>query len=59
MTGRKLIIIVAFVIAAGAWYAFRPERLFINQTVNEQFPTAAAATEAKTLVAGDFHSATR
>ena len=57
MTGRKLIIIAAFVIAAGAWYAFRPERLFINQTVNEQFPTAAAATEAKTLAAGNFHSA--
>ena len=54
---RKLIMIAAVVIAAGAWYAFRPERLFINQTVNEQFPTAAAATEAKTLVSGTFHSA--
>jgi hypothetical protein len=56
MTGRKLIIIMALVIAAGAWYAFRPERLFINNTVNEQFPTAAAATETKTVASGSFHS---
>jgi hypothetical protein len=25
-----------------AWYAFRPELLFINKTVNEEFPGGAA-----------------
>src|SRR6058998_94844 len=52
---RKLVVLVVLLIAvAGAWYAFRPERLFINQRVNEQFPTASAATNK--LVWGQFHS---
>jgi hypothetical protein len=50
-----IILVVAVVIGAGAWYAFRPERLFINQRVNEQFPTASAATNK--LASGQFHSA--
>jgi Electron transfer DM13 len=33
--------IVALVAAAGLWYLFRPEKLFINQRVNEAAPTAA------------------
>ena len=33
---------------------FRPERLFINQKVNEQFPTASAASNK--LASGQFHS---
>ena len=58
MSSRKLFIAVALlVVAAGAWYAFRPERLFINQKVNEQFPTASAANmEPKKLASGVFHS---
>jgi hypothetical protein len=61
MSKGKIIIIAGVVIAAAAgWFAFRPERLFINQKVNEQFPTASAATSdgAKpvTLSAGMFHS---
>src|ERR1041384_2970787 len=53
---KKLTIalVVLVVIGAGAWYAFRPERLFINNKVNEQFPTASAATNK--LVSGQFHS---
>jgi hypothetical protein len=52
---RKILVVVAFLIAgAGAWYAFRPERLFIDQTVNEQFPTASAASNK--LASGEFHS---
>jgi len=46
--------LVLIVIAVGAWYAFRPERLFINQRVNEQFPTASAANNK--LAGGQFHS---
>lgn len=49
-----VVIVVLVIIGAGAWYAFRPERLFINQKVNEQFPTAAAATNK--LATGQFHS---
>lgn len=52
---RKNVVVLAFAIAAiAAWYAFRPERLFINQRVNEQFPTASAATTK--LATGVFHS---
>jgi Electron transfer DM13 len=55
MSKKLTIALVVLVVAgAGAWYAFRPERLFINQRVNEQFPIASAATNK--LVSGQFHS---
>ena len=55
MSNRLKVTLLAVIIAGfGAWYAFRPERLFINQKVNEQFPTASAATNQ--LAAGQFHS---
>ena len=50
----KVTLLVLIIAVAGAWYAFRPERLFINQRVNEQFPTASAANNQ--LAAGQFHS---
>jgi len=56
---RKILFVLAVVliVGAGAWYAFRPERLFINQRVNEQFPTASAANmEPTKLASGDFHA---
>lgn len=58
MSSRKLLVAVVLLVAvAGAWYAFRPERLFINQKVNEQFPTASAANmEPRKLASGAFHS---
>ena len=53
---RRFIVVLALAIAgAAAWYAFRPERLFINHKVNEQFPTASAAASSK-LASGQFHS---
>jgi hypothetical protein len=54
---KKLALVLGVLIVvggAGAWYAFRPERLFINQRVNEQFPTASAASNK--LATGQFHS---
>jgi len=52
-----VVLVVLLVIAAGAWYAFRPERLFINQKVNEQFPTVSAANNATTKISsGQFHA---
>ena len=55
---RKLVVLTVLLIAgAAAWYAFRPERLFINQRVNEQFPTASAANmEPMKLASGAFHA---
>lgn len=56
MSNRLKVTLLALIVAAGAaWYAFRPERIFINQRVNEQFPTASAAMS-KQLAAGEFHS---
>lgn len=57
MSKKLAVIVVALIAAAGAWYAFRPERLFINQKVNEQFPSASAGNMAPMkLVAGEFHA---
>src|SRR5689334_16021675 len=54
MSRKSILLAVLIVVALGAWFAFRPERLFINQRVNEQFPTAAAASNK--LATGQFHS---
>ena len=55
MSNSLKVTLLALIVAGGAaWYAFRPERLFINQKVNEQFPTASAASNQ--LAAGDFHN---
>ncbi len=42
MRKRNLFLGCAAVLLAIAWYAFRPELLFINKTVNEEFPAGAA-----------------
>ena len=56
MSNKLKVTLLALILAGGAaWYAFRPERLFINQRVNEQFPTASAAMSNQ-LAAGEFHS---
>src|SRR5712692_1729072 len=59
MERRKLMIVaIALPILAIAWYLFRPERLFVNQTVNESFQPAAApaasATQPGVLSTGHF-----
>ena len=64
MRKRTAIIGVAIVVVAGGWYAFRPERLFVNQTVNESLGAVmdTADTKASTVIApttvatGSFHS---
>jgi hypothetical protein len=60
MQKRQIIITVGVVALAGGWYAFRPERLFINQTVNEAAPTvqqagASTATVTTAVASGAFH----
>ena len=51
------------IVAVGGWAAFRPERLWLNQTVSESFPvggateTATAAADASPMLlsSGSFH----
>jgi electron transfer DM13 len=60
MTRKGWIVLAVLVLGVVGWYAFRPERLFVNQKVNEQFPAAAAASaNAATvqLASGSFHGA--
>jgi hypothetical protein len=42
MNKRNVLIGAGVIALATAWYAFRPELLFINKTVNEEFPGGAA-----------------
>jgi hypothetical protein len=42
MRKRNIIFGVGAIALAVAWYAFRPELLFINKTVNEEFPGEGA-----------------
>ncbi|HXV48981.1 MAG TPA: DM13 domain-containing protein [Candidatus Binatia bacterium] len=41
MSKRNIFIGLGVVLLALAWYAFRPELLFINKTINEEFPGGA------------------
>ena len=52
MSKRKIIIGLGVVVLAIGWYAFRPELLFINQTVNEEFPGGSAMTRCATCTGG-------
>ena len=42
MNKRNIIIAVVIIIVGGLWYAFRPELIFVNKTVSEEFPGGAA-----------------
>ena len=51
MNKRLIISLIALAVLAGGWYAFRPERLFVNQSVNESLnATPASATHAMAAV---------
>jgi hypothetical protein len=58
MQTKSIIVVAVVVLGAIAWYAFRPERLFIDSTVNESLAAAAPANPAEpmTLAKGSFHS---
>jgi len=60
MSKRKIIIALAVVVLAIGWYAFRPELLFINKTVNEEFPGGAAMASIENgpiaITTGNFKS---
>jgi hypothetical protein len=52
---RRIVIFILVIVLIAAWYAFRPERLMVDRSVSEQFPTAQAGPPAQTLVSGVFH----
>jgi hypothetical protein len=61
---NSLLVLAAITIGAG-WYLFRPERLFIDSTVNEDLPKGAAVfaatpapveAAAAPILAGRFHT---
>jgi hypothetical protein len=59
MNKRNIYIGIGVIVLAGAWYAFRPELLFINKTVDEKLPAAqggsmANSAEPMILAKGDF-----
>jgi len=64
MRKRNALIGLAIIVVASGWYAFRPERLFVDKTVNESLgavtpgsaATPAAAVVPMTLASGSFHS---
>jgi hypothetical protein len=60
MSKRNILIGVGVVVLAIGWYAFRPELLFINKTVNEEFPRGAAMASIEkgpmSLSTGNFKS---
>jgi hypothetical protein len=66
MKQRNLVLaITGAVLLIGGWYAFRPERAFLDKTVNESFAAAAPASSELSptkasgpavLLAGTFHT---
>jgi hypothetical protein len=56
MRRRKVLVAGALVLTAIVWYAFRPELLFIDNTVDEAFPVTAGEMMGLTKAEGMFHS---
>ncbi len=57
MNKKGLFLIVGVAALALGWYAFRPERLFVDETVSEGFPTTTEAAGMPQAVSfGMFHS---
>src|SRR5437667_12894373 len=52
LSGKKMILgLIGIPVLVGAWWAFRPEKLFINQKVNEAVP-ASLSSEPEALYTG-------
>ena len=53
----KIVVPVVVIVLFVAWYAFRPERLIVNQRVQEKLPAAETSSSSlQTLESGSFHS---
>lgn len=55
---KRLVVlgIAAATVLAGGWYLFRPERLWVNQTVSEDLGAAQASSAPALLAGGMFHA---
>jgi hypothetical protein len=47
--------VIAGMVLVG-WYAFRPERLVVNRSVDEAFPSGSGGSSPQALVSGQFYS---
>jgi hypothetical protein len=56
MRRRNVLIAGTLILVALAWYAFRPELLFIDNTVDEAAPVTAGEMMGLTKAEGMFHS---
>ena len=54
-TRTKVVIPVLAVVVFGAWYAFRPERLVVNQRVNEAMPAPQSVAAGRPVESGRFY----
>jgi len=55
---KWILILIGTSVLVGAWWAFRPEKLFINQQVNEAAPLALSL-ESEALYTGKLEGKTR
>jgi hypothetical protein len=53
---RKTLVGAIVIVLAVAWYAFRPEGLFIDRRVQEGLPAPNGGTELQAVASGSFHS---
>lgn len=51
----KLAFVVLAIALFAAWYEFRPERLIVNQRVNETLPVAQGGSSAQAVESGTFY----
>lgn len=56
MKHKKLIFAVAVILGVALWAAFRPERLVVNEKVDEAMPEGLSNTSQTILSSGSFHS---
>lgn len=54
---RNAVIALGIIVIIIAWYLFRPEKLFINQSVNEELQTASTerSDSPRLITEGSFH----
>ncbi len=60
MPKNIIIATVVVLVVGGGWYLFRPERLWVNQTVSEKLPSGPAGSPMNeaapvAIVSGSFH----
>ena len=55
MNIRKIVLAALAVVLFVAWYAFRPEGLFINRSVHEEMPAANSDSKAQAIESGAFY----